>query len=67
MILLLVIYWVATTIYGAYWAVKNPSIRGGDDDEYFTVLEVVAKLFPAMLIAWLAVPMFLLHQIKFKR
>jgi hypothetical protein len=67
MIILLVIYWIATTIYGAYWLVKNPSIRGGDDGEYFTVLEVIAKLLPAMLIAWLAVPMFLLHQIKFKR
>ena len=66
MILLLVIYWVATTIYGAYWLVKNPSTRGFDD-EYFTVLEVIAKLFPAMLIAWLAIPLFLLHQIKFKR
>jgi heme/copper-type cytochrome/quinol oxidase subunit 2 len=67
MILLLVIYWIATTIYGAYWLVKNPSDRRYEDNEYVTLLEVIAKLFPAMLIAWLAVPMFLLHQIKFKR
>jgi heme/copper-type cytochrome/quinol oxidase subunit 2 len=67
MILLLVIYWIATTIYGTYWLVKNPSDRRYEDNEYVTLLEVIAKLFPAMLIAWLAVPMFLLHQIKFKR
>lgn len=67
MITLLVIYWITTTIYGAYWAVKNPSIRGFDDDEYFTLLEVITKILPAMLIAWLVVPMFLLHKIKFKR
>jgi len=67
MITIFTIYWIATTIYGAHWAVKNPSIRGGDDGEYFTLLEVIAKLFPAMLIAWLAVPMFLLNKVKFKR
>jgi hypothetical protein len=67
MIILLVIYWITTTIYGAYWLVKNPSIMGYDDSEYFTLLEVIAKIFPAMLIAWLVVPMFLLNKIKFKR
>ena len=67
MITVLIIYWIATTIYGAYWAVKNPPFKLGPDSEYFTLLEVVAKLFPAMLIAWIAVPMMLLHKIKFKR
>ena len=67
MITVLIIYWIATTIYGAYWAVKNPPVKLGPDSEYFALLEVVAKLFPAMLIAWIAVPMMLLHKIKFKR
>ena len=69
MIILLVIYWIATTIYGAMWIVKNPSSKFASDDhgEYFTLLEFIAKLFPAMCIAWIAIPLFLLHQIKFKR
>jgi heme/copper-type cytochrome/quinol oxidase subunit 2 len=67
MITVLIIYWIATTIYGTYWAVKNPPIRLGSDSEYFTLLEVIAKIFPAMCIAWIAVPAMLLHQIKFKR
>jgi hypothetical protein len=35
--------------------------------EHFTVFEVLAKIFPAMLLAWAFIPMGLLHQIKFKR
>ena len=64
-----IIYWIATTIYGAMWLVKNPSSKFPSDDhgEYFTLLEFIAKLFPAMCVAWLAVPALLLHQIKFKR
>lgn len=67
MIKFIVIYWIATTIYGVYWLIKNPSSRHGDDPEYFTVLEVLGKVFPSALLAWLFVPMGLLHQIKFKR
>ena len=47
--------------------VKHPSSRHGDDDDEFTLLEVVAKIIPAAMIAWAIVPMLLLHQIKFKR
>jgi hypothetical protein len=65
--MILLIYWILTTIYGTYWLVKNPSSRHGDDDDEFTLLEVVAKIVPAGLIAWVVVPMLLLHQIKFKR
>jgi len=65
--IILTSYWIVTTIYGAYWAVKNPPSGLGSDPKHFTLLEVIAKLFPAMLIAWLAIPLFLLHQIKFKR
>lgn len=65
--MILLIYWILTTIYGTYWLVKNPSSRHGEDDDEFTLLEVVAKIVPAGLIAWVVVPMLLLHQIKFKR
>jgi hypothetical protein len=64
---LLLIYWVLTTIYGTYWLVKHPSDRRYEDDDTFTLLEVVAKILPAGLIAWAIVPMVLLNQIKFKR
>lgn len=67
MVTLPIMYWIATTIYGVYWLVKNPSSRHGDDMEHFTVFEVLAKIFPAMLLAWAFIPMGLLHQIKFKR
>jgi hypothetical protein len=67
--IILISYWVVTTIYGTIWLVKNPSSKFASDDhgEYFTLLEAIAKIFPAMLIAWLAVPMFLLNKVKFKR
>ena len=65
--MILLIYWILTTIYGVYWLVKHPSSRHGDDDDEFTLLEVVAKIIPAAMIAWAIVPMLLLHQIKFKR
>ena len=67
MITIFTIYWIATTIYGAYWMVKNPPFHLGPDSEYFTVLEFVAKLFPAMCVAWVVIPMMLLNKIKFKR
>jgi hypothetical protein len=65
--LLLLTYWILTTIYGTYWLVKHPSGRRYEDDDEFTLLEVIAKIFPAGLIAWAIVPMLLLNQIKFKR
>jgi heme/copper-type cytochrome/quinol oxidase subunit 2 len=66
--MILLIYWILTTIYGVYWLVKHPSSRhGDDDDDEFTLLEVVAKIIPAAMIAWAIVPMLLLHQVKFKR
>jgi len=49
---ILLIYWILTTIYGTYWLVKHPSSRHGDDDDEFTLLEVIAKMVPAALIAW---------------
>ena len=61
----LIIYWIVTTIYGVYWCITNPSIL--EDDEYFTVMDVFAYIFPAALVSWIAVPMFILASIKFKR
>ena len=61
------IYWILTTIYGVYWLVKYPSSKRYEDDDEFTLLEVIAKTVPAALLSWIFVPMLLLHQIKFKR
>lgn len=63
---ILLIYWILTTIYGVYWLIKNPSGSRYQDDT-FSLLEVVAFIFPSGLISWAIVPMMLLHQIKFKR
>jgi len=64
---ILLIYWILTTIYGVYWLVKHPSDRRYEDDNEFTLLEVISKIFPAALLSWIFVPMLLLHQVKFKR
>jgi hypothetical protein len=63
--LLLLTYWILTTIYGIYWLIKNPSRF--DDEEHFTLLDVLANVFPALLLSWIIVPMFILGSIKFKR
>lgn len=62
----LLIYWIATTIAGVYWMIKHPSDRRFQDEE-FSLLEVIAFIFPCACIAWAIVPMFLLNQVKFKR
>lgn len=67
MTIFLLLYWLVTTIYGAYWLVLNPPIRRGDDSEYYTLLDVIAKIFPAAILAWIFIPMMLLDKIKFKR
>ena len=65
--IILLIYWILTTIYGVYWLVKHPSDRRCEDENEFTLLEVVAKTVPAAMIAWAIVPMLLLNKVKFKR
>ena len=65
--IVLISYWILTTIYGVYWLIKHPSDRRYEDENEFTLLEVIAKTFPAMLLAWVFVPMGLLYSIKFKR
>ena len=64
---ILLLYWILTTIYGVYWLVKHPSDRRCEDENEFTLLEVVAKTVPAAMIAWAIVPMLLLNKVKFKR
>jgi len=64
---ILIGYWILTTIYGVYWLVKHPSSRYGDDNNEFTLLEVLGHVFPAALLSWVFVPIGLLLQIKFKR
>lgn len=61
------IYWLLTTIAGVIWMIKNPSNIKYQDDDEFSLLEVVAYIFPCGLLAWIFVPMMLLHKVKFKR
>jgi heme/copper-type cytochrome/quinol oxidase subunit 2 len=63
---ILIIYWIATTIIGVIWIAKHPSSRRGDE-EYVTLLEIIAMIFPAAIVSWVMVPMMLLNEIKFKR
>jgi heme/copper-type cytochrome/quinol oxidase subunit 2 len=69
MIIILLAYWMTTTVYGVYWLIKHPASKFASDppDEYVTLLEVMGKLFPAALLAWLFVPLFLMSRIRFKR
>lgn len=64
---LLITYWLITTVIGMYWLLKNPTNRMYQEDDTFSLLELVAVIFPCGLIAWAMVPMMLMHKIKFKR
>ena len=61
----LIIYWVLTTIISVIWVIKNP--RWGHDQVYFTLFDVLGNIFPCALVGWIAVPIGILHSIKFKR
>jgi hypothetical protein len=65
--MIILIYWLLTTTVGIIWMIKNPSDRRYQDDNEFSLLEVVAYIFPCGLLAWIIVPMILLHKVKFKR
>jgi len=67
MIKVILIYWIATTVYGVYWLIKNPSQRRGHDMEYYTLLDVVAFLLPAFILAPFFVPLVILDSFRFKR
>ena len=62
---LLLAYWLITTIIAVYWLIKNP--KNTDDKEYFTLFDVVAHVFPSVLLGWIFVPVVILILIKFKR
>jgi hypothetical protein len=64
---IILIYWLLTTIAGIVWLIKHPSDRRYQDDNEFSLLEVIAYIFPCGLLAWIIVPMMLLHKVKFKR
>jgi hypothetical protein len=63
---LFLIYWLLTTIAGVYLIIKTPPNRKYQDYE-FSLLDVMACIFPCACIAWAVVPMVLLHKVKFKR
>ena len=64
----LIIYWIVTTIIAVRWMIKNPSSKFGDHDQvHFTLFEVAGKIFPCAIVGPIAVPIMLLHSIKFKR
>ena len=58
-------YWILTTIYGVYWLIKNP--RVGQDPKYFTLVDVIGNILPAMCLSWFFMPIMILESIKFKR
>jgi len=62
---LLIIYWIASTIYGVYYLIKNPNNLQTEDE--FTLADVIGNIFPAMIIAPFAIPFYLSTLIKFKR
>jgi len=63
----LIIYWILSTIYGIYWAIKHPPEKLGLDMEYFSLFEVIGLIFPCSILAPIFIPIMLLSQIKFKR
>jgi hypothetical protein len=58
------IYWLLTTIAGIIWLIKHPAMH---QDNEISLLEVIALIFPCGLLAWMVLPMMLLHKVKFKR
>ena len=62
---LLIIYWIASTILGVYYLIKNPE-RFEDKDE-FTLADVIGCILPSIIIAPFILPLWLLSLIKFKR
>jgi len=65
--IVILIYWLVTTIYATYWLVKNPSNRMYEDEEYVTLMEIIAKFCMCALLGPFFVPIALLSAIRFKR
>ena len=64
--ILLIIYWIITTILTIGWFIKHP-IAALEDKDHFTLFDVFGNLFLAVLIGWVMVPVMILSLIKFKR
>jgi hypothetical protein len=64
--IVLIIYWIVTTIITIGWFIKQP-IGGLEDKDHFTLFDVFGNVFPAMLLSWVMVPVMTLSLIKFKR
>jgi hypothetical protein len=64
--IVLIIYWIVTTIITIGWFIKQP-IGGLEDKDHFTLFDVFGNVFPAMLLGWVMVPVMVLTLIKFKR
>ena len=62
---ILIIYWIASTIYGVYWISKK--LGKLENKEYYTLLDLIAYLLASMLITPFALPIYLFNSIKFKR
>jgi hypothetical protein len=64
--IVLIIYWIVTTIITIGWFIKQP-IGGLEDKDHFTLFDVFGNVFPALLLGWVMVPVMILSFIKFKR
>ena len=62
--IILLLYWIATTMIGTWWQIKNPSLW---EDEDANILEIVVKFGLSAIFAWCFVPIFLMLSIKIKR
>jgi hypothetical protein len=62
---LLIIYWIASTILGVYYLIKNPGKFESKDE--FTLADVLGSILPSIIIAPFILPLWLLSLIKFKR
>jgi hypothetical protein len=62
---ILIIYWIASTIYGVYWISKK--LGQLENKEYYTLLDLIAYLLASMIITPFALLIYLFNSIKFKR
>jgi uncharacterized membrane protein YidH (DUF202 family) len=61
----LIIYWIASTIYGIYYFIKKSNYFKSKDE--FSLLNIICCIAVIMLIAPFVIPLYLLSLIKFKR
>jgi hypothetical protein len=64
--IILIGYWIITTIITIGWFIKNP-VHGLEDEEHFTLFDIIGNIFPAAILGWIMVPIMASLHIKFKR